>query len=123
MLCGKPCVGKTHFAHTLREFLAKEHEIDAIVVNIESLGLKRDQAYAGMCTLRYDAVQQLTHFLADPCAEKATRGALMSETYRQLGAGKTVILDALNLISGYRYQIWCQAREAGTGYALVSKYP
>ena len=47
----------------------------------------------------------------------------MSETYRQLATGKTVILDALNLISGYRYQLWCQAREAGTGFALVSAAP
>lgn len=33
-----------------------------------------------------------------------------------------MILDALNLISGYRYQLWCQARETGGGYALVRNF-
>lgn len=43
----------------------------------------------------------------------------MSETYRQLSGGATVVLDALNLISGYRYQLHCYAREHQTSFALV----
>lgn len=57
--------------------------------------------------------------LAALVEEKNTRAKLRTETDRQLGRTTTVILDSLNTIKGYRYELWCMARAAGTRCCVV----
>lgn len=46
--------------------------------------------------------------------EKNTRAKIRTETDRNLTKSRTVILDSLNFVKGYRYELWCLARAAGT---------
>lgn len=46
--------------------------------------------------------------------EKNTRARIRSEADRRLTKSTIVILDALNFVKGYRYELWCLARAAGT---------
>jgi protein KTI12 len=57
--------------------------------------------------------------LADGHSEKNTRGLLRSETDRNLTKSTVVIMDSLNFIKGYRYELWCLARSSGTRYCMV----
>ena len=57
---------------------------------------------------------------ADATREKMTRGALRSACDRALHArGPCVILDSLNAIKGFRYELWCCARAQATRYCVV----
>lgn len=47
-------------------------------------------------------------------AEKDTRSKLRSECERHISSDTTVVLDTLNNIKGYRYELWCMARAAGS---------
>lgn len=38
---------------------------------------------------------------------------------RALGKDSIVILDGMNYIKGYRYQLWCEAKECGTTSCVV----
>lgn len=49
-----------------------------------------------------------------------TRGALMSAVERALSTERIVIADSLNYIKGYRYQLYCLARQTATSHCVVS---
>lgn len=51
--------------------------------------------------------------------EKETRGLAYSRARRALGKDSIVILDGMNYIKGYRYQLWCEAKESGTTSCVV----
>lgn len=48
------------------------------------------------------------------------RGAAYSRARRALGKDSFVILDGMNYIKGFRYQLWCEAKAAGTSCCVVS---
>jgi protein KTI12 len=48
---------------------------------------------------------------ADSRAEKPARAALLTAVQRQLGQNTILILDGMNYIKGWRYQLYCAARE------------
>jgi len=107
VVCGKPCGGKTTVARTLAERLrstdARGANVDVVVVDEASVNAgSRDAAYANATT------------------EKMTRGALRSACERALHArGPCVILDSLNGIKGFRYELWCCARAQATRCCVV----
>jgi protein KTI12 len=45
-------------------------------------------------------------------SEKPGRGNLFTNVTRNLGPDKIVVCDSLNYIKGFRYQMYCAAREA-----------
>jgi protein KTI12 len=47
----------------------------------------------------------------DSRAEKPARGALFTALQRVMGPDKIVIADGMNYIKGFRYQMYCAARE------------
>uniref|UniRef100_A0A803RBJ6 Protein KTI12 n=1 Tax=Cannabis sativa TaxID=3483 RepID=A0A803RBJ6_CANSA len=51
--------------------------------------------------------------------EKNLRGVLRSEVDRSLTKDNIVIVDSLNSIKGYRYELWCLARAAGIRYCVL----
>ena len=57
----------------------------------------------------------------DGQSEKPARSAYFAAIVRQLGADKLLILDGMNYIKGFRYQIYCAAREAGVRVCTVSR--
>lgn len=52
-------------------------------------------------------------------AEKNLRGVLRSEVDRSVSKDTIIILDSLNNIKGYRYELWCLARAAGIRYCVL----
>ncbi|CAK4610067.1 unnamed protein product [Aphanomyces euteiches] len=57
--------------------------------------------------------------LIDSRAEKMTRSALKSRVQLHLSANCVVILDSLNYIKGYRYELFCLAKENSTTHCVV----
>ncbi|GAB4817560.1 hypothetical protein N2152v2_004606 [Parachlorella kessleri] len=75
--------------------------LEVLLIDEESLHLHRNEAYR------------------DGHAEKNTRGLLKATTDRSLTKWRFVVLDSLNNIKGYRYELWCVARQAATRYCVV----
>ncbi|KAF9452346.1 chromatin associated protein KTI12 [Macrolepiota fuliginosa MF-IS2] len=100
-ISGYPCSGKSRRATQLYEHLLARLQDPAYegpfrtveVISDDSLGLQRSV---------YDESR----------AEKPARGALFTAVQRALALDKIVILDSLNYIKGFRYQLYCAAREA-----------
>ncbi|KAL4990063.1 chromatin associated protein KTI12 [Aspergillus falconensis] len=51
--------------------------------------------------------------------EKEARGVAYTKAKRMLGRDSFVILDGMNYIKGYRYQLWCEAKALGTTCCVV----
>lgn len=51
--------------------------------------------------------------------EKTSRGQLKTAAERALARGAVVVLDSLNYIKGFRYELHCAARAQATRYAVV----
>lgn len=100
IITGKPCTGKTTFAKLLAEdLIARGKTVD--LVNEESLSINKKEGYKSSF------------------AEKATRGALKGATDHKLNAENFVIVDSLNYIKGYRYELYCAARTFRTPHCVI----
>jgi protein KTI12 len=55
----------------------------------------------------------------DAPTEKTTRATLKAAVERHLSKNSIVIADSLNYIKGYRYELFCIARAAGTPLAVL----
>lgn len=47
------------------------------------------------------------------------RGVAYARAKRALAKDTFVILDGMNYIKGYRYQLWCEAKAVGTTCCVV----
>ena len=56
----------------------------------------------------------------DSRSEKPARGTLFSAMQRQMGQDTILIMDSLNYIKGFRYQMYCAAREMKIRVCTVS---
>lgn len=65
-----------------------------------------------VCLLPYTSISILKDFL-DTRLEKPARGAVYAAVERYLDKNTIVICDAPNYIKGFRYQLYCTAREVG----------
>mmetsp|Transcript_648 Transcript_648/g.1540 ORF Transcript_648/g.1540 Transcript_648/m.1540 type:complete len:296 (-) Transcript_648:293-1180(-) len=100
VICGNPCTGKSTVARALYEKL-EQFGHDVVIVDEPSLHLDRNCSYK------------------DSRSEKEARGSLKSMVERMVSKKKYVIFDSLNNIKGYRYELWCIARAAGTRYCVL----
>lgn len=102
VICGQPCSGKSIAALCLAEALkALENPPTVRIIDETSFHLDRNQSYADMT------------------AEKNLRGVLRSEVDRSLSKDNIIIVDSLNSIKGYRYELWCLARAAGIRHCVL----
>eukprot|EP00123_Amoebidium_parasiticum_P007416 comp18113_c1_seq1/m.18777 comp18113_c1_seq1/g.18777 ORF comp18113_c1_seq1/g.18777 comp18113_c1_seq1/m.18777 type:complete len:275 (-) comp18113_c1_seq1:164-988(-) len=101
VMCGHPSSGKSTRARELSEHLSKEHGKTVHIVNEDTLSLEKNQVYKS------------SH------AEKAARGSLKAHVERLLNRDSVVILDSLNYIKGYRYELYCVARALATTHCVV----
>ncbi|EFN54627.1 hypothetical protein CHLNCDRAFT_11683, partial [Chlorella variabilis] len=101
VISGLPCSGKSTAAAALAE-VCRQRGQEVQVVDEDSVHLQRNISYA-----------------ADAASEKVARGTLLSAMDRCLTRSRIVIFDTHNNIKGYRYQLWCIARQAATRYCLV----
>ncbi|KIY99639.1 putative Protein KTI12 like protein [Monoraphidium neglectum] len=101
VLAGQPASGKSTAAAQLRALLELHGPVE--VLDEPSLHLERNAAYS--CSAH----------------EKMARATLKSAVERVLTKRSLVILDSLNNIKGYRYEVWCIARTLGTRYCVVRR--
>ncbi|THU95346.1 chromatin associated protein KTI12 [Dendrothele bispora CBS 962.96] len=88
---GYPASGKSTRAAQLKTFLQNHHD-NVHILSDHSLDISRDV---------YD----------DSRTEKAARSTLFSSMQRLMSSNAIVIVDAPNYIKGFRYQMYCAARE------------
>lgn len=102
-ISGFPCSGKSRRAQQLKEYFESKIVEDTkphikswkvIVLSDESLNIPRSS---------YDESR----------LEKPARSALLSAIVRDLSKSTILIIDSANYIKGFRYQIYCAAREVG----------
>ncbi|XP_018326124.1 protein KTI12 homolog [Agrilus planipennis] len=95
ILTGIPCSGKTTRAEELRKYF-EEQGRDVIIISeqneIAKAGFEKNNVYS------------------EAAKEKHIRGCLKSEVVRLLSLRKLVILDALNYIKGFRYELYCASK-------------
>jgi protein KTI12 len=101
IVAGRPCVGKSRFSEQLRDFLQTQSSWPVVLVNEESLRLSKKDGYS------------------NSNKEKDIRGALKSAAEHSLSPNTFVILDSLNYIKGYRYELYCQARTMRSTHCVV----
>ena len=58
-------------------------------------------------------------YLRDPTQEKILRASLKSNVEKYVDQSRVVILDSMNYIKGYRYELYCLARNSMTTLCLV----
>ena len=58
-------------------------------------------------------------YLVTPQQEKILRASLKSNVEKYLHSQRVVILDSMNYIKGFRYELYCLARNAKTTLCLV----
>lgn len=101
VFCGLPYSGKSRRAEELRQALAAEGRTVYVVDDASVLGTEDATVYC------------------DSAREKALRGALRASVERRLNRHDVVVLDSLNYIKGFRYELYCLARAAHTPLCLV----
>ncbi|XP_064422143.1 protein KTI12 homolog isoform X1 [Latimeria chalumnae] len=101
LMCGFPCSGKSRRAAELKEYLLKSTDRKVYIVGEETLGLDKNSVFA------------------DPQKEKNLRGALRAEVERRINKEDVVVLDSLNYIKGYRYELFCLIKHAQTPHCLI----
>ena len=96
LMCGIPGSGKSKRANEIKQYLENTHQKKVVIINEESLQLVKEESYK------------------DPIQEKYTRAFLKSNVEKVIDAETVVILDSLNYIKGYRYELYCLSRTAKT---------
>eukprot|EP00128_Syssomonas_multiformis_P012248 Colp12_sorted_trinity150504_noHs@23840 len=100
LLCGLPSSGKTRRAQQLADYYRNEgRTVD--IINEEGLQLQRSQAYSS------------SH------EEKMTRGAIKAGVERKLSKESIVIVDSMNYIKGFRYELYCLSRAGKTPHCVL----
>lgn len=101
VLCGIPSSGKTERSRELSDYLRKNHEDIDVHVITDDITTSKDECYS--------SAQQ----------EKTIRSSLKSSVERYLTPENVVILDSLNYIKGYRYELYCLSKHLQTPHCVV----
>ncbi|KAH8432094.1 kti12, chromatin associated [Aspergillus melleus] len=114
ILTGFPCSGLTYRAHQIASGLESTQS-----TLFESGTIPASKP-------RYKINVVSTHDASHPRTvydhartEKEARGVAYTRAKRLLGKDSFVILDGMNYIKGYRYQLWCEAKALGTTCCVV----
>ncbi|XP_058957020.1 protein KTI12 homolog [Pocillopora verrucosa] len=100
IMCGFPCSGKSKRAQELRNYLENRGKT-VYLASDENSSLDRNTVYSASAN------------------EKEARGLLKSAVERLISRDDVVILDSLNYIKGYRYELYCVAKAHKTTHCIV----
>ncbi|KAJ5153492.1 uncharacterized protein N7482_009970 [Penicillium canariense] len=117
ILTGYPCSGLTYRANQLASLIEKaQDELFASAETASPVVLKS----------RYKVHVVSSHDKSHPRnvydharTEKEARGVAYARAKRVLTRDSIVILDGMNYIKGWRYQLWCEAKAANTTCCVV----
>lgn len=113
ILSGYPCSGLTHRANQLQTALNQTQ--DELLSHSPSALKTR---YKIHIVPTHDASHPRTVY-DNARTEKEARGVAYTRARRALGKDSIVILDGMNYIKGYRYQLYCEANELKTTSCVV----
>ncbi len=100
ILTGFPLTGITYRCEQLKAYFSSQCKV--VLINEESRYLPAKQ-------IIYSSVQE----------EKKARSAILSATERYLDTKTLVIVDSLNYIKGFRYQLYCITKSIGTTHCVL----
>ncbi|PIK56857.1 KTI12-like, chromatin associated [Apostichopus japonicus] len=100
VLCGFPSSGKTKRTNEIKKQL-ETNDKKVIVVSEHNFGIDKNLVYA------------------DSKKEVSLRGDLRSGVLREISKETVVILDSLNYIKGFRYELFCGIKSAQTPHCVV----
>jgi len=102
VVCGFPASGKTTRSKQLKEYLSEHYPSKKVhIVNENASGTIRNDLYANSHT------------------ERTMRGDLKSSAQRLLTKDDVVILDSLNYIKGFRYELFCVTKSCRTPQCVI----
>ena len=122
---GYPSSGKSRRAAQLKGALESRlqdptyagPQLKVVVISDDTLNISRD-SYRG------EVIHMIFIFcaysLVDSRSEKPARAALFTAMQRHLGQDTILIVDGMNYIKGFRYQMYCAAREMKIRVCTVS---
>jgi protein KTI12 len=89
------------------------------IISDDVVGVDR-ASYDGPCRSYFPrALPTETFRDTDSLQEKTARAALFTAMTRHIARDTILIVDSVNYIKGFRYQMYCKAREAGVRVATV----
>ena len=102
VLCGVPQSGKTTIANKIVDFYAKNHpQLEVVLLNEEKFNINKQAVYN------------------DYKEEKSLRGFFRSNVNKLLSDENVVILDSMNYIKGFRYELFVICRTAKTNLLVL----
>jgi protein KTI12 len=107
IICGLPLSGKTELANKIQERALLLRHADNVTI------LNESTVVVGKSLHEYYATSQ---------AEKSTRAALKAALDRAISnasAKELIVLDSLNYIKGFRYELYCLSKAANVRHAVV----
>ncbi|KAJ6112221.1 hypothetical protein N7523_008282 [Penicillium sp. IBT 18751x] len=117
ILTGYPCSGLTHRANQLASLIEKvQDEIFASSESTSPVTLKA--RYKVHIVPSHDGSHPRTVY-DNARTEKEARGVAYARAKRALTKDSIVLLDGMNYIKGWRYQLWCETKAAGTTCCVV----
>lgn len=128
LMCGLPASGKSTIADKLKDlFCANGRTVRIVRDGDDALkDLSGSTVGNGDTTRDGIAVQEegnlgRKQLYKDSTSEKFTRAQLRANAERALTSsrGVTVIIDSLNYIKGFRYELYCVAKTCNASYAVV----
>lgn len=100
IVSGFPCSGKSKRAGEISEHMT-QRGIKTVIVSDQSEGVNTRTAYS------------------TAASEKQARGVIKSAVDRSIAKDVLVIVDSLNYIKGFRYELYCIARAMQTPHCIV----
>lgn len=117
ILTGYPCSGLTYRARQLASLIEKaQDEVFASVQPGSPAPLK--SRYKVHVVSSHDKSHPRTVY-DHARTEKEARGVAYARAKRVLARDSIVILDGMNYIKGWRYQLWCEAKASNTTCCVV----
>ncbi|XP_028393500.1 protein KTI12 homolog [Dendronephthya gigantea] len=101
IMCGYPASGKTTRCNELKQYFTQKHGKGVEVISDDMLELNKNTVYSSSAN------------------EKSARASLKSAVERLMSRDSIVILDSLNYIKGYRYELYCSAKAHKTPHCVV----
>jgi protein KTI12 len=113
---GYPSSGKTRRAIQLKDYLDRHLPDNSqaqkvVILSDNSVNIDRSSYDGDALIPFFNPFLLIRNDAIDSRSEKSARAALFAAVQRQMGQDTILIVDTLNYIKGFRYQLYCTARE------------
>ncbi|KAJ5396997.1 hypothetical protein N7509_005110 [Penicillium cosmopolitanum] len=118
ILTGYPCSGLSYRANQLASLLEKAQDEIFAATDAESPPSLKFR-YKIHVVSSHDNSSYPRTVYDHARTEKEARGVAYARAKRVVTKDSIVILDGMNYIKGWRYQLWCESKAAGTSCCVV----